>query len=182
MESKKNLQKEMLPFSLIIIASIFRLIPHPPNFTPLTAIALLGGATFKNRYLAFFVPFISMFISDAIIGFHSTMWAVYFSFGLIVLIGRTYLQKQNNLIKIIIATLASSFIFYLITNFAVWLTSGMYPHTIEGLVQCYILGLPFYRATTIEFFLFSIIGDLIFTLSLFGAYRLAEKVVPRFVK
>jgi hypothetical protein len=178
MESKSKLKKEILPFSLILIASVFRLIPHPPNFTPLTAIALFGGATFENRILAIFVPFFAMLISDAIIGFHSTMWAVYISFGLIALVGGAYLRKQNKFKNILIATLASSFSFYLITNFAVWLTSGMYPHTIAGLIQCYIFGLPFYRTTTLELFGISIVGDLVFTLSLFGAYKLAEKMLP----
>ncbi len=173
---KFNFKTFLVPISLVVIAAFFRLVPHPPNFTPLTAIALFGGTVFNRRWIAFLVPFLAMFLSDIIIGFHSTIWAVYFSFGLIVLIG-TFLKSRFSFKNLILATFVSSFLFYLITNFAVWLTSGFYSHNFEGLIQCYILGLPFYRTTTIEFFVYSLVGDFVFTLSIFGAYKLAEKIL-----
>ncbi len=176
MMRKLKFKKYLVPISLILFAAFFRLIPHPPNFTPLTAIALFGGSVFNRKLIAFLVPFLAMFLSDIIIGFHPTIWAVYLSFGLIVIVG-IFLKSRFSFKNLMLATFVSSFLFYLITNFAVWLTSGMYSHNIEGLLQCYILGLPFYRTTTIEFFAYSLIGDLTFTLSIFGAYKLAEKIL-----
>lgn len=174
MIKNKEKLKELLALSLIIFSVLSRLFPHPPNFTPLTAIALFGAFSFRNKIISFLVPLIAMLLSDLIIGFHSTIWAVYLSFALIVFIG-FLLRKSFSFGKLFLISSCSSFLFYIITNFAVWLTSGMYTRDLPGLIQCYVVGLPFYRTTPLEFFALSYIGDLSYSFIIFGAYFLAEK-------
>ena len=147
--------------TMIFAGAVMRLSPHWPNFTPIAAIALFGGTFLKRKDLAFLVPVVAMLLSDLIIGFHSTMFAVYASFIAIVSLG-LFLQSRLTVVNTISASLASSILFYLITNFASW-TSGImpYPMNVAGLMQSYIAGLPF--------FFNGIIGDLFYNSVLFGA-------------
>jgi hypothetical protein len=150
--------------TMILAGVMMRLIPHWPNFTPIAAIALFGGTFLKRKELAFLVPVLAMLLSDLIIGFHSTMLPVYLSFIAIVGMGLV-LQKRLTVVNTLSAALASSVLFYLVTNFASW-TSGLmpYPLNVAGLMQSYIAGLPF---------LFNgILGDLFYTSVLFGAVYL----------
>jgi len=157
---------ELLPKIYVVLTMIFagalmRLIPHWPNFTPISAIALFGGTFLKRKDLAFLVPVIAMLLSDLIIGFHSTMLPVYLSFIAIVAFG-LILQHRFTVVNTLKASLAASVLFYLVTNFASW-SSGLmpYPLNIGGLMQSYIAGLPF---------LFNgVLGDLFYTSVLFGA-------------
>ena len=146
--------------TMIFAGAVMRLIPHWPNFTPIAAIALFGGTFLKRKDLAFLIPVVAMLLSDLIIGFHSTMFAVYASFIAIVSLG-LFLQSRLTVVNTISASLASSILFYLITNFASW-TSGImpYPMNVAGLMQSYVAGLPF--------FFNGIIGDLFYNSVLFG--------------
>lgn len=176
---KRNRKIELnniIPFTLIVFAVILRLVPHPPNFTPITAIALFGGYSLSNRWSAFLLPLTIMFISDLFIGFHSTIWAVYLSFALITLLG-FLLRNKFSYLRLAYFASGSSLLFFLITNFAVWMTSGMYPHTLGGLLQCYFLGLPFYKTSPIEFFALSLLGDLIYSFAIFSAFQFATKSI-----
>jgi hypothetical protein len=130
---------------LIILFAIFsRFIPHPPNFTPITAIALLCSKGFTNRWIIFLIPIISLFISDLFLGLHDSIPFVYGAFILITFLG---ISAK----KISIGTvLMSSTIFFLISNFGVWFYN--YPLTLNGLISCYTLATPF--------FLNTILGDL----------------------
>lgn len=150
--------------TMIFAGAVMRLIPHWPNFTPIAAIALFGGTFLKRKDLAFLIPVVAMLLSDLIIGFHSTMFAVYASFIAIVSLGM-FLQSRLTVVNTISASLASSILFYLITNFASW-TSGImpYPMNVAGLMQSYIAGLPF--------FFNGILGDLFYNSVLFGALYL----------
>ncbi|ROL56950.1 hypothetical protein D9V84_05855 [Bacteroidetes/Chlorobi group bacterium Naka2016] len=169
------LQKnETFSIALIAIAVLSRFLPHPPNFTPVSAIALLSGFSFSNKFKSFFVPLIAMFLSDIFLGLHSTIWAVYLSLTIFVLFG-FILKNKFSFPRLFVFSSIASLIFYLVTNFAVWLTSGLYPQTLAGLIQCYTLGLPFYRTTTLELFGYSFLGDLTYSFILFGAYKFAEK-------
>ena len=148
---------------LIVLSVIFRFINVIPNFSPIAAIALFGAAYFSDKRDAFIVPILAMFISDLFIGLHPTMWAVYFSFVLTVFIGFN-LRKRRSVSRIIVSSLLSSVLFFIITNFAHFLF--YFPHTFQGLIQCYIDGIPFFRNT--------VLGDLIFCGVLFGSYYLAS--------
>ena len=155
--------------SAIVIAAVLRLVPHPPNFTPIGAMALFGGVYFGRSALAFIAPLAAMLLSDAIIGFHSGIPFVYAGVGLVVLIGWAVRSRITPL-RIGAAAAASSVLFFLVTNFGTWLLSGMYPQTLAGLAACYVAAIPFFQNT--------LAGDLVFSALLFGGFTLLERRVP----
>jgi hypothetical protein len=161
------------PLALVLIIGIMaaiRLLPHPPNFTPIAAMALFGGAYFSNRLLAFLVPLGAMVVSDLLLGFHGiTMIAVYFSFILTVVLG-ILLRKKPNLLTIPFMAIVSAVLFYLVTNFAVWIGSPIYPQDFSGLLGCYLFAIPFFHYT--------VLGNLVFTSILFGGVYLVSKKFP----
>ncbi|TDB67078.1 DUF6580 family putative transport protein [Arundinibacter roseus] len=173
-----NLQITTLTI-LIFAAALTRLLPHPFNFTPIGAIALFGGAHFGRKFLAFVVPLTAMLLSDALIGFHSSMWAVYISFVLIVFIGMGALKKVTAG-RVFGSAIASSVLFFLITNFAVWYgAENFYPQTFAGLLASYVAGLQFYQQNLFgNLFLNTVYGDLFFSGLLFGSYALLKSKVP----
>ena len=155
--------------SAILVAAMLRLVPHPPNFTPIGAMALFGGAYFGRRSLAFAAPLGALLLSDVIIGFHSGMPFVYASVALIVLIGWA-VRARITAPRIVGAAVLSSVLFFAVTNFGVWLSSGMYPQTLSGFAACYVAAIPFFQNT--------LAGDLFFTALLFGGFALLERRVP----
>jgi hypothetical protein len=155
--------------AFIIMAALSRILPHPPNFTPIVALALFGSTYFSQRYVGLFVALAAMLVSDLILGLHTGMWFVY---GTIVLISFLSIQLRNNvsILKVTLTSLAGSVLFYLITNFGVWLNGGFYPKNLSGLVLCYTAGIPFFGN--------SIVGDLFYCTVLFGLFELAKKKIP----
>jgi hypothetical protein len=154
-----------MAFFFILAAVILRLVPHLPNFTPIAALALFGG-TYLNQKYALGVPLLAMLVADYFIGFYNgwIMLAVYGSFIIIGLIG-LWLKKHKTVTNVFGATLAGSIIFYLVTNFAVWAVPGsMYAHNLPGLLNSYIMGLPFFKNT--------LLGDLFYVGAMFGLYEL----------
>ena len=143
-------RRDLIVLSLLVLAVITRLLPHPPNVTPIAAIALFGGCNIKDKNLAFVLPLLCMFLTDLFLGFHIIMPFVYLSFMCISYIGINSEKITNGTI------FGSSLLFFLLTNFGVWFFG--YPNTLAGLVSCYTLALPFFVNT--------IIGDLFFTHSL----------------
>lgn len=156
---------------LIIIGIVFRFLPHPPNFTPIAAIALFGGVYF-SRKLAFILPMAAMVISDIFIGFYEPklMASVYGSFLLCVVLG-FWLKKNKKWYTVLGGSISASIIFFVITNFAVWAFTFWYPHNFSGLIQCYLMALPFFKNT--------LLGDLSYVIILFGTYELAEAWVRK---
>ncbi len=152
--------------ALILGAVASRLLPHPPNVAPITAIALLGAAYYPKKWQAFLIPFVIMLISDFFIGFHSTIPFVYGSFALIVGLG-LFLRQKFSWGKLLGISLASSVLFFLITNFGVWLVYDAYPENFAGLLESYIAGIPFFRN--------SLLGDLGYSFALFGLAEVLKK-------
>lgn len=170
MSNKNKINLNMLVISLMVfVAAFIRLIPHPPNFAPIAAMALFGGAYFNKKSFAFAVPLAAMFLSDAIIGFHSSMWIVYVSFAVIVLIGMVLLKKVN-VKNVIAASVTASLSFFILTNFGVWAFGTMYPKNFAGLIECYIAAIPFIQNT--------LIGDLFYSGIMFGIYEFAKSKIP----
>ena len=155
--------------SAILAAAALRLVPHPPNFAPIGAMALVSGAQLGRRALAFAAPLGAMVLSDAVIGFHSGVPFVYASVALIVLLGWLALSRVT-LLRLAGAAIVSSILFFLITNFGTWLLSGMYPLTATGLSACYVAAIPFFQNT--------VAGDIFYTGVLFGGFALLERAVP----
>lgn len=162
---------------LILGAAALRLIPHYPNFTPIGAMALFAGTYISNKRMAYAVPLLAMLISDVMLqliygqGFHNTLFFVYGSFMLITSLGfllRKRVQRQT----IMVSSLVGSLIFFFITNFGVWaMAHGFYPYTPEGLMQCYIAAIPFFKGT--------VMGDLFYNFILFGSYALVKWKFPK---
>jgi uncharacterized protein DUF6580 len=155
---------------LILFAAFSRLLPHPANFTPVAAIALFSGV-YLNKRFAFAIPLIAMFLSDLILGLHSGMIWVYGSFIIITCIGlwlkyRMETSSGRKILYLLGASLASSVIFFIITNFGVW-TSGYYGLELKGLAECYTLAIPFFRN--------SLLGDLVYVALMFGIYALIHQ-------
>lgn len=140
----------------------------PYNFTPVAAIALFGGAYFRNRLVAFIVPLGAMFLSDAVIGLDTLSPLVYLCFVAMVLVGMGVLRGRTSAVRVGLTAAGSATGFYLITNFYVWLGSGMYAMTASGLAACYVAGLPFYTYGSLP-------GTLLWSGVLFGGFALLSQ-------
>ena len=158
----KNLKNYFLPICLIIVLSFSRLIPHPWNFTPVLAMGIFSGFYFKNFILGSFVVIFSMFVGDLFLGFHSTMFFTYTSLIIAVVLG--LLIKKFKFTEILFYGVASSVCFFLVTNFGAWLTLEMYEKSLAGLLQSYILAIPFFHNTLLSTFLYLILLKLLFNL------------------
>lgn len=158
--------------SMVLVAALFRLLPHPPNVAPVVGLSLLSGATLGPSLTGLAVPVVAMLVSDAALelltgqGFHANMPVVYGTLLLVVVMGRA-LRSHRRLLPVATLSLAGSTVFYLTTNLAVWAFGTMYPHTLPGLLACYAAALPFFGL--------SILGDLAFSLLLFGSYAFLER-------
>ena len=159
MNNKKFSNREIVILLFIILAAVIRLIPHPPNFAPITAMALFGGLNFQNKKLAYAIPLLAMIVSDLFLGFYSISIFVYLSFIAITYIGTTI--KKINISNIFL----SSLLFFIITNLGVWILG--YPMTIEGLLACFTLALPFFG--------YALAGDLFFSLLFKYGFKSVEK-------
>lgn len=164
---------KIVPLLLIILGILLRLLPHPPNFAPITALGLFGGVYLQKKY-AFILPLTALLISDLVIGFYGTMMLfVYGSFILSGLIG-LWVKKHKTVTNVFLASLLSSILFYLITNFGVWLMShSYYTKDLTGLLQSYILAIPFFRNT--------LLGDLFYAGLFFGSLEFSKLLAKRFL-
>lgn len=153
-----------LAIGLVVLGVVMRILPHIPNIAPVGAVALFGGAILPSRY-AWWLPLAIMMASDALLGFYDGVlfnWAAFVAVGLIGML----LARFNNTQRVVLGVLGGSLAFFIISNFGVWLQGGLYAHTWAGLVECYTMALPFLRNT--------IIGDLLYSSLLFGAYAMAQ--------
>lgn len=168
--------KDKLILVMIAAAAAARLLPHMPNFTPIGAMALFGGTYIANKRWAIVAPLCAMLLSDVALqlrdgnGFHSSMPFVYAAFIIIAMIG-FLVRKSVQRPTIMVASLVGSIIFFLITNFGTWLTQDLYEHTFSGLMNCYIMAVPFFRGT--------VMGDLFYNLLLFGSFALIKWRFPK---
>jgi len=155
--------------TLIVLAAVLRIVPHPWNLTPVGAMALFSGAMFRNRWIAFLLPLASLFVGDVFVGFHKLMFVVYASFAISVAIGR-WLAENRSVARIGGAVFLGALQFFVVTNFAVWAVGGFYPKTATGLANCFAAGVPFFWNT--------LAGDALYACMLFGGFALAERIVP----
>ena len=157
---KKERNRNILLATIIILAVLSRLVPHPPNFAPITGIALFSSKKINNKLLSVFLPIIPLFISDLFIGISFINIFVYLSFIIIHFLGSISPKIDVKTV------LLSSFIFFILTNLGVWYLG--YPKNIEGLITCFTLAVPFFVST--------ILGDLFYSFILFRSYKAAEKI------
>ena len=164
--------RNMVLAALLILAAAFsRLLPHPVNVAPIAAMALAGGVYLDKRF-ALLVPLIALVLSDLVIGLYPILLFVYGSFLLIGLLG-LWLKSHKKPLPVFGAALLSSILFFVITNFGVWVIGPeTYPRTLPGLVECYAAAIPFFKNT--------VAGDLVYTGVLFGMFELAIHLQKRF--
>ena len=166
LQDQSNLSaKLVLAVGLVILAASTRLMPHPANFAGIAAVALFGGALLPRAW-ALTLPLASMIVSDLIIGLHPLIFFTWGTFAAIAFLSSKYLRKVTAF-SVVGASVGASLLFYLVTNFAVWLQGDMYPMTLQGLMHCYYMAIPFFRGT--------LFGDLVYSGLLFGTYALAYR-------
>ncbi len=154
-------EKLLLPVIIICVAALMRIFPHVPNIAPITAMALFGGMYMERKY-ALILPLVALFLSDLFLGFHNTVVFVYVSFGLVAVLGIVG-RERKTIGRVLGMTLFSSLLFFFITNFGVWLVSGMYEKSVQGLITCFTYALPFLRNT--------LVGDFMYMGLLVGGYE-----------
>lgn len=136
----------MLAVIILVIGVLTRFADHAPNFTPAVALALFGGVYLPRKF-ALIVPILFMFISDLVIGFHNTMFFTWGSVFLISWIG-IWVRERKNFPVFMMSGVASAVLFFIVTNLGAWPT--LYPMTWQGLVECYVAAIPFFRNTFVS--------------------------------
>lgn len=165
---------------MILLAALSRLLPHPPNFSPVEAIALFGGAYFASRAWALLVPLAAMLVSDLVLagmlgssyaGYIGgiSFWSVYACIALSTVLGFGLRGKVGGP-RLLGYSLAGSVLFFVATNFGAWLASPFYPQTAAGLGAAYVAGIPFFQWT--------VLGTLAYAAILFGGFALLRRRVP----
>ena len=175
---KLNLNLSLISI-IIFIAAATRIFPHPPNFSPIAAIGIFGAAHFTKKWYAFLIPLLAIWLSDIVISnfiyssssnqfiwFYSGFYWQYISYIAIILTGIIIFRNNISISKTFGASISSSAIFFLISNFGVWFGSSMYPKSFSGLVTCYAAGIPFLQNT--------VLSNVLFTIVLFGSYFLIQ--------
>lgn len=152
---------------LLVIGIGWRLIPHLPNFAPIGAIAITAGMIFR-WYKAVWIPLSIMIVSDLIIGLYQGFIWTWLSVAILPLAG-IILRRLPQIWRIPAGALSASLLFFIVSNFGVWIASGMYSHTLAGLADCYIMALPFLRNT--------MLSDLVFTGILLSAFEYGSVVI-----
>jgi len=151
----------LLIAALVVLGISWRLMPHLPNFAPVGAIAIMAGMMFRWRR-ALWLPLAIIVLSDLVIGLYRGFIWTWISLAIIPLAG-VLIRHLPLSWRIPLGTVSASLIFFIISNFGVWVTSGMYDHTLAGFVDCYVMALPFLRNT--------MISDLVFTSLLLTSFE-----------
>ncbi len=167
---------------MVLFAAFSRLLPHPPNFAPIGAMALFGAVYFSRKYLALIVPIIAMWLSDLVLNnviygqyfdhfvwFYQGFYWTYSAFILIGLVGFLLFRKVK-VQTVLLGSLSASILFFLVSNFGVWFSGTMYPKDVNGLLACYSAGIPFFKNT--------LAGDFVYCGVLFGAFEYAQVRIP----
>ena len=154
----------VLLYGLVILVVLSRLIPHPLNFTPIGALGLFAGAYIVDRRI-WMLPLVALLLSDFFIGFYEpiAMLFVYLGFALSAFLGRFMLSEKRTSYRLGGAAIASATLFFIVSNFGTWLTGMLYPVSIAGLIECYVMAIPFYGNT--------LMGDLFYVVVLFGTFE-----------
>jgi hypothetical protein len=131
------------------------------------AIGLFAGSDGKKTSTGVLATLLALALSDAVLGFYPGFWYVYGAALIPVLLGRL-IRTRTGAGAIATAAVASSLSFFLITNFMVWATDRLYPHTMAGLSACYLAGIRFYRN--------QVLGDAVYTVAIFGGYAVLNRL------
>ena len=177
-----NKKSILIVTGFIVFAALTRLLPHAYNFTPLGAIALFGAAYFPKKKWALIIPILAFWISDLLLNnfiyseyydgvtlLTSGMLYIYGSIAMIVILGY-YILTKITVGRVLGGALGAAIIFFIVSNFGVWISGSMYPMTFEGLLACYTAAIPFFHYT--------IAGNVVYCAALFGAYEWIKASYP----
>jgi hypothetical protein len=173
--------------AMILLAALSRLLPWPPNFAPIEAVALFGGACFANRRLALVVPLLAMMLSDVVLGAvrgatyleYFTTWrympGLLTNYACVILTVVLAFRLRGRVSggRVLGYSLGSSVLFFVLSNLALWLTSFAVPNgaaCISGLLPCYVAAIPFFKWT--------LLGTLSYSALLFGGFALLRQRLP----
>jgi hypothetical protein len=145
----------MLAIGILVLGTFSRLFWHIPDFTPVLALALFGGAYLRKKE-ALILPVLLLGVTDVILGLHSTMIFTWGSVVLITLVG-FWLKSKKTPTCILAGSILSAVIFFVITNLGVWIVGGIYERTFSGLVECFVMALPFFHWSLISTLLYAVI-------------------------
>jgi hypothetical protein len=182
LKKMKNKQTFVLAIALVIIAALSRLVSHPMNFTPITALILFSVYAFEGKW-KLIIPITAILMSDLFLeintgtGFHSGTWLIYSAYVVMGIIGYLIIKKESA-VQILLGSVSASVSFFLLTNFALFYpeittSNGLqgYSHNWAGIIASYTAGIPFFRNM--------LLGDVIYTAVLFGALVLIKKTAPK---
>jgi len=159
-------------FSIMIRVAIPPFFNAIPNFSPIDAIALFSGAYFNKRFTALMTTFLSVWAGDLFINkmlfghwvlFYPGFYWQYACYFIMTLLGIRLVNKIK-VSSLITTSITCSILFFIVSNFGVWLNGTLYPFSINGLAACYIAAIPFFKTT--------VISDLLFSFILFGTFEL----------
>ena len=180
---KKIDMKFLIVTGLILLAVISRLIPHEYNLSPFGAIGLFGAAWFSKKWQAFVIPMAATFLSDLYLNnvvykslnpeftvFYPGAYWQYIAYIIIIAVGFLLFKTKVTAPKVLAGAVSATVIFFLVSNFGTWVSMNMYPKTFTGLMTCYEMALPFVKGT--------LLGDLVYSGVLFGAYALMRRNIP----
>ena len=166
--------------TIILAAAFSRIVPHMPNFSPLSAISVFAAAHFADRRLSLAIPIAAAWLSDLFLSnviyaqagqafawFYPGFYWQYAAYLMIALTSLGLFRRAHTATKIVTASLLSGVIFFALSNFGVWFSGGLYPHNLSGLIACYLAALPFYQGT--------LLGDAVYGALLFGGFFLFQK-------
>jgi len=181
---KKNTYiQALLITGLIVLAVLSRLLPHPPNFTPLAAIALFGAAYFSSKKWALIIPIMAWWLSDLLL--NATIYAEYqtgfslfagyqfWSFlSILGIVGVGYfLLKKINMVNVLGSAFLAALLFFVVSNFGVWLTGALYTKTFAGLIECYVAAIPFFH--------WNLLGNIFYLGLMVGLYEWFANRLPQ---
>ena len=166
--------------AMILAAAMSRLLPHPPNFSPVEAVALFGGAYFASRAWAVLVPLVALLLSDLVLAaFHggayvdymasAGFWLIYGCIALSAVLGFGLRAKATGA-RVLAYSLAGSVLFFVVSNFGTWAFGSLYPKSGAGLAAAYTAGIPFFQWT--------VLGTLCYAALLFGGFALLRRRMP----
>jgi len=149
------------------------------NFTPIGAMALFGGKYFSEKWKAYLVPLLTLWLSDLFLSyfvyyhkvvlFYDGFYWTYGSFALAVLIGSAI--KKVTVKNVVIASVAAALVHWVVADFGVWMDGRLYPKTVEGLITCYVAAIPYIKSM--------LLGNLLFSAIAFGLFEWAQKKYPQ---
>jgi hypothetical protein len=180
---KNNSPRTVVLILIVSITAFMRVINTPghtpmSNFTPIGTMALFSGKHFLSRWMSYIFPLLTLWISDLFVNyfvyynewiwFYDGFYWTYGSFALIIFLGS--LIKRVNLMNVLLACVGAALLHWIISNFGVWMRGGMYPDTIEGLFACYMVAIPY--------MLYTLAGNIVFSLLIFGIFEWMVQKYP----